>query len=369
MNWALLNSRFFKQHVPQKDFWLKFGTLEEWNSQFVPLYEWQGLLFVGCSKEPPNWKSPQPVMFVLCEPEPLENYFMQLKALTPTSIKIPQKGALPKAPPPHEMPAMPPDKMPRQDGDPFAALNVLTTEPSTSSDDSASDLDLSEEKNEEVEVPELLLISDEALKTKDTKNILSPLSSVKNNELVAEKKEPSISFRNESSINKATNPSITITTSTGKKAEYAPHIASGSFSDKAFHQLKSQYHKCMILKKNGNAVTPWLWDSKFSTPAGPPQPISLGQPSPFRIVARTQKSYHGFVVPNELNEKFFDDWNQAQIPDHMTLSPIIINDEVIGMLLALGPKEINPKTSLQLAEKVAGEISLNLENNPTLLAG
>jgi hypothetical protein len=137
--------------------------------------------------------------------------------------------------------------------------------------------------------------------------------------------------------------------------------------DDIFKQLSRQFTKSMLLRREGNALTPWQWDSHFQAPSQT-HPITLGVPSPFRIVQRTMRPYHGYVVPGEVQEKFFDDWNSSQIPDHITITPIIIHDEILGMLLSIGEKNINPKASLELSEKMATEISSKLSTEPGLMA-
>lgn len=390
MDIALLNSRFFEAFQPSKEFWLKWSSLEDWSESFVPLYEWNEMLYIGCTDQPPSWKSPQKVMFVLCETEPLAEYFHKLKTFTSQPAKIPSQAQTPPTPNlPKDMPLHPAQNIPRkiEESDPFAAFSTLVPHRDSSEEESlslsledaeaplqASDdnvlseaeglsykeadeakIDKSTSEQSQDESPDLVLFSEEELRASKN-NILSPRSDDKNQNL--EKNIAQVSLAN-NKLSPVTDNQFEVS---------KPNIAAGSFSDKAFAQLKTQYSKCMILKKVGNAVIPWLWDSKFSGPSNSPAPISLGQPSPFRIVAKTQKPYHGYVIPNEFFEKFFDDWNQALIPDHLTISPIILNDEVAAMLLAIGPKDINQKSSLLLAEKTALEISKNLQNHPELLA-
>lgn len=147
----------------------------------------------------------------------------------------------------------------------------------------------------------------------------------------------------------------------------APMGANDNVIDHIFKQLSRQFSKSMLLRKEGNALTPWQWDSHFQSPAQT-QPITLGVPSPFRIVQRTMRPYHGYVVPGEVQEKFFDEWNSSQIPDHLTIAPIVANDEVLGMLLCVGEKNINPKASLELCENMAAEIVNKMGAEPNLMA-
>jgi hypothetical protein len=74
------------------------------------------------------------------------------------------------------------------------------------------------------------------------------------------------------------------------------------------------------------------------------------------------KPYHGFIVQNEISDKFFEDWNESQIPDHLTVYPIVVNDQVIGALLGIAEKAVNQKASLALAHKLAFEVEASFKN-------
>jgi hypothetical protein len=123
-----------------------------------------------------------------------------------------------------------------------------------------------------------------------------------------------------------------------------------------FGKMRLWFKKSMILKINGPTCTPWVWDENFHFTGKKIEAISLEEPSIFRIVWRATNAYHGYVVPNDLNEAFFDEWNQSVIPDHVTIVPIIIHDNTTGLLMGLGNKQAyNEKTldaTLELAQQL-----------------
>ncbi len=71
------------------------------------------------------------------------------------------------------------------------------------------------------------------------------------------------------------------------------------------------------------------------------------------MVVSTQKPFHGYISLNEINEKFFEDWNQGRIPDHVTITPILVEEKLVGMLVGFAEKSAYNKVSLHLAEKLS----------------
>jgi hypothetical protein len=110
-------------------------------------------------------------------------------------------------------------------------------------------------------------------------------------------------------------------------------------------------------------VKPLLWDDGFEVQNPPNSEFNLKTPSIFKIVSGTQKPYHGYVVLNDLNESFFESWNHAQIPDHVTIVPMLEGDLVVGMLMGFGEKSSGNRTVLQFAEKVAKDLSKTIFKN------
>jgi hypothetical protein len=118
-------------------------------------------------------------------------------------------------------------------------------------------------------------------------------------------------------------------------------------------EMKPYFSKSMIIKINGHTFTPWKWDAAFTGGPEKAPAMTLQTPSIFRIPWRTRKPYHGYIVPNDINETFFDIWNHAKIPDHATIVPIIVHDNVTGLLMGIANKPINTEDSLAAAERLA----------------
>lgn len=140
-----------------------------------------------------------------------------------------------------------------------------------------------------------------------------------------------------------------------------------SIVDGLFDEMSRSFHKTMILLKDGDQIKPWKWGGKFKKPETMLASYTLAQPSPFRIVLRTQQPYHGYVVSNDINEKFFAQWNDSQMPEHLTIAPVVVDDHLVGMLLGIGPKESNTKAALHLAENLAQKFAKQVKEKPNTL--
>jgi hypothetical protein len=130
----------------------------------------------------------------------------------------------------------------------------------------------------------------------------------------------------------------------------------------SFKKIKPYFKKSMLLAVGGNdqVIKPLIWDDNFKTQEARKSEFELQTPSFFRIVSTTQKPYHGFVVTNDFNDSFFEAWNQGQIPDHITLVPVMDGDHVIGMLLGIGEKASYNRQVLQFTETTSKDLSLQL---------
>jgi hypothetical protein len=127
-----------------------------------------------------------------------------------------------------------------------------------------------------------------------------------------------------------------------------------------FNQFKTYFKKTMLLAigDKDRVVKPLMWEgNEFDVRKPALQEFSLKIPSIFRIVSGTQKPYHGYIVPNDLNGAFFDSWNHGQIPEHVTIVPILDHDLVVGMLIGFGEKSSYTQNVLQFSENTARELS------------
>jgi len=122
-------------------------------------------------------------------------------------------------------------------------------------------------------------------------------------------------------------------------------------------EMKAHFDKAMILTldEQETQLTAFAWDENFQGIKDTSMRVPLKTPSIFNIVASTQKPFHGYISLNEINEKFFEDWNQGRIPDHVTITPIVVNEKLVGMLMGFAEKSAYNKVSLNLAEKLSAD--------------
>ncbi|WP_413287462.1 hypothetical protein [Bdellovibrio sp. HCB337] len=127
----------------------------------------------------------------------------------------------------------------------------------------------------------------------------------------------------------------------------------------SFQRLRTFFKKSMLLAigDKDRVIKPIVWDENFEGLTPQTAEFNLKTPSIFKIVTGTQKPYHGFVTVNDLNESFFESWNHGQIPDHVTLVPLMDGDLVVGMLMGFGEKSSYNKNVLQFTEGVAKDLS------------
>ncbi|MGZ3772113.1 MAG: hypothetical protein ACXVCY_08480 [Pseudobdellovibrionaceae bacterium] len=128
-------------------------------------------------------------------------------------------------------------------------------------------------------------------------------------------------------------------------------------------QMKTQFEKSIILSldEQETQVVPFAWDESFQDIKDTSISVPLQTPSIFNIVSATQKPFHGYISPNKINQDFFVDWNNGNIPEHVTITPIIIDEKVIGMLMGFGTKSNYNKDSLNLAEKLSSDFVKGLQ--------
>jgi hypothetical protein len=405
MSLPILSSLFFEKHPPDLGFFSKWKSIYTWNDQILPIYEWQDILYVACLQPPANFpKLPQNVVFLLCDHESLKNVWYSFEGTVitnpaPSSQSQPQSSSPPQSVAVSiSAPEFKPDSLPglapqveAEDGILKLDLNPITEEakPSTSileapaiiqdtKVDEAPELLLQNNPEEELsegepaseEVSEELLDLSAGFETLGTSGSnppplisLQPLSSdsvilsTPTQTSVQIEAPPPSEEKRATPVKSEVLLKSDVTRSSVSALNALSQNEPGSWTDKLFSEMNSHFKKTMILVKSGDQVKPWKWDANFNPSTPSITSVTLLQPSPFRVVYRTHKAYHGFVVSNDLCQKFFAQWNSSEIPEHMTIAPVLIDDHVVGMLLGIGDKSADTKASLGVAEKLASTIS------------
>ncbi|MFN8791270.1 MAG: hypothetical protein ACK5Y2_07430 [Bdellovibrionales bacterium] len=126
-------------------------------------------------------------------------------------------------------------------------------------------------------------------------------------------------------------------------------------------QFKNHYEKRVFIDFNSQAKTAkaLYWPQDFVATEAP-SAHSLESDSFLSIVMKTQKPYHGYLIKNPIVEKFFRELNQNEIPENVTVVPLICNDDVVGAVAGWGPKMTYNLNVLRDVQKAAHEMSVKL---------
>lgn len=350
-SFPILNAQFFQDHPVPIELYRAWQEAHPWNEKIIPVYQWKNLLYIAVSETPLRIPTIQGMeaKLVLTTSEAIKSVWQRFQQQVNSSIQdlVIEKFELQDSPPENDLQSL----------DLNSSSNAIEN-------NSPEGLDLNLEINSnlennsnlELELNPNALTPNENDFLNLTPNSMNPLPTpISNNSLDT----PSMNANPENE--EKTDPNIQALPS---------EFAETEFFQKIFEQLSYHFTKSMVLivdNPRTTGVRPWKWDSQFHINTGSPQNYALDVPSPFRIVFRTQKPYHGFVVSNDINDKFFESWNDNSTPDHLTLFPIIINDDVKAMILSLGEKSADNKSSLNLTAKMANEISSFFEKHPESL--
>ncbi len=124
-------------------------------------------------------------------------------------------------------------------------------------------------------------------------------------------------------------------------------------------ELAKHFEKSMVLLFSKNRLSPWKHSEGWIRDGNKSPVIDLSSPSIFRIVNETKTSYHGRIVPNAINDSFFGTWNQGKYPEHITIAPVCISKDLVGMILGACSKVKGNSLNLAQIEQIgtqAGEL-------------
>ena len=124
--------------------------------------------------------------------------------------------------------------------------------------------------------------------------------------------------------------------------------------------LSNYFEKSMILLFNDGELKPWKWTSNWQQDNTRSMTVDLKMPSVFRIVNESKQPYHGYVVPNTVNDAFFTTWNQGTYPEYLTILPMVVENNLFGMLLGTTTKLRGERIKLYRLLDQAKEIGQRL---------
>ncbi|GEM_PF-7085444 len=81
--------------------------------------------------------------------------------------------------------------------------------------------------------------------------------------------------------------------------------------------------------------------------------VDLSNNSIFKIVNKTKHSYHGYMVANPINNAFLQAYNGGNLPEHITVVPVIEGNEIQSMIVGITSKFKAKKIKIQNLEEMA----------------
>jgi hypothetical protein len=121
-------------------------------------------------------------------------------------------------------------------------------------------------------------------------------------------------------------------------------------------QLPEVYSKAFLATKAGNSLRIVTWPTTHTKGQDAEFDFSLGTPSPFRIVLRTEKPYHGHVIHSPYLDGFFQSWNGGQYPEVLTVVPLHLTGNTLGFVIAFGNGAAIGKAGLNAIDKLSQDL-------------
>lgn len=92
----VLKDQFFKTHL-NHELWSQIQSVANWSPHLLPLYQWDGIIYVGCVEPPKDVVWSFPVVYVLASARSLKTYWENLQSSAPQP-NITNESTSPKAP-------------------------------------------------------------------------------------------------------------------------------------------------------------------------------------------------------------------------------------------------------------------------------
>ncbi len=418
-----LQAKFFTDTPPSPEMFNKWATHYPWSIECLPVAEWDGALIVACLQPPQDFPSFPQSILVLASLECMEVTWKKFhpELVKPVAASAPAKEEVPEG---IDLAAVTTTKN-KKSGDSFSFddLNLqeesaeIATEGEGEEEKGAalegifdgltvtklealtppSTSEIQQVESESVVIAEstrsviLEVVSDTKVPTSTPVVEPTPaVASIPTAGLVSAKPNiPPPPQKTEPAASTATPPPFEdsfanqpiplVPRPVGVAKPTLNPVANGTFSleklkkkntailtervKTTLSEMKAHFEKSMILTLDDleTQATAFAWDENFKGMKDTSARVPLKTPSIFNIVAATSKPFHGYVSLNEINEKFFEDWNQGRVPDHVTVAPILINDKLVGMLVGFAEKAAYNRTSLSLVEKLSTDFVKGLQ--------
>ena len=342
-NWAteryqipFLKNDFFEYAVMGKAQWDRTGDLREWSREVLPVWEWENVVYVGCMEPPEdekNWTFPHRLLLVtdlalkMCWTAGQRFFHLTAKGDTkgtrPAGGAGEEKRSLSFPSPPLEAPAGATSSRiaPAKAAVPLAISSI----PPSAAPSAKGSLP------EETVAPPSLDPTGEPVR--ETSPSPEPESPQRDNIIPLNLSPPP-------------SPSVESPAKTPKAAVLESSIIKLSGED-GFSQLQEKLKKdfagILLLKNRDSLLYPEKWAGRIQIEDLSKSLISLKTISSFSVLLKGF-DYHGFVVENESNVKFFQDISWPVLPKHITAVPFFGPDQKLDrVFLGVAVKSLSHK--------------------------
>ena len=268
-----LDSNFFEYVVMRQNQWKRVKDLKEWSREALPVWEWENMAYVGCMEPPEsheNWNFPH--RLVLVTDLALK---MHWKSVRDFSDLLPKRELEKTAVPLNQARATVQSLFPAED--PHQPSYDPMGEPVREAYDPTEPTD-----------------------TPQRDNVLA----------MNQFKAQAHPQQNQSPASEATEENLGVIQ--GKKEDFFPALE---------EQTKPFFSGIMLLKNVEGLLYPVNWAGRVQITNETSPLISFAENSIFSVLLKGF-DYHGFVVENESNKKFFNKLSWSVLPKHITAIPI-----------------------------------------------
>ena len=274
----ILDSNFFEYVVMGKPQWKRVKDLKEWSREVLPVWEWENMAYVGCMEPPKdreNWGFPH--RLVLVTDLALKMHWKSVRDFSDLLPKTaPAEATQPPNPTAKAAQSLFPAEEPHQPSyDPMG-------EPVRNAPDPMETIDNPQRDN---------ILSMNQFKTKPPQE-----------------------------QSQASTPAATASVSSATNTGVVQVKEKDPFSILE-EQTKPFFAGILLLKNEKNLLYPVKWAGRVQIGNDTGPLISLTDNSIFSVLLKGF-DYHGFVVENESNKKFFKDISWTVLPKHITAIPI-----------------------------------------------
>lgn len=366
-NLPYVQPEYFKTQLPPAQDWKDWKNEYKWSSEIVPLGLWDGHLLVACLQVPLQFPVSLHPVFVLADFPNIEKtysyYINSEKGSAQAKIKPLESSSTASAN--SLVDSTFEEKIELVDVESLGEENKIQSDSQEKMQPEGLDLNFDSKHQGEAK-PDPLQTFDLSTAEVTSASSIEGLNLTHSSSSI--KRESSISVRTKSEIDISTALHLPdkILESMNKgmplfialKKEYTQPFE--DFTQNIFNKNKAIYDKMILFSVDPSEsyTVPVSWTDSITPRNKNIESIALNEPSIFKIVTSTIKSYHGYVVLNETNEKFFDFWNLGQVPGNITMCPIIVKNKIVGFLMGLGEPNAYNWNTLKKMESLTSEVTL-----------